>query len=352
VKSVLTPGHFLKVLLVWTGIAVGIFFLCMSVSGKVGAVGIDWGWPHDPDLRDVRMRPVLAAAIVGFALSAAGVTLQALLRNPLADPYVLGISSGSTVGVMAWLLATSTMFAAGGETLQGAAAWLAAAGQSLPAVIGAMLTCVIVFALARSRLGGGGGIQPVTLLLVGAVVSSMNAALLMVLNSLAPHGLRADIGTFLLGSISESVLSWRMLIVAASVLLAGFVPTLLSAAALNIGVLSDTEATSLGINVQRLRVLCFVCASVMTGGAILLSGPIGFVGLICPHICRRLKWIGGADHRTLLISAPLCGAAFLMLANSAVNVAITLKMGQFPVGVVTALCGGPFFLYLLKRSAR
>jgi iron complex transport system permease protein len=87
----------------------------------------------------------------------------------------------------------------------------------------------------------------------------------------------------------------------------------------------------------------------MTGAAILLSGPIGFVGLICPHICRRLRSWGGADHRLLLIAAPLCGAAFMMLADSLVRIASTLNRGEFPVGVVTALCGGPFFLFLLRR---
>ena len=159
--------------------------------------------------------------------------------------------------------------------------------------------------------------------------------------------------TFLLGSISESELTSTMLYLAVAVLFVGFLPTLLAAHALNIGGggLSDTEATSLGINMQRLRALAFLCASIMTGAAILLSGPIGFVGLICPHICRRLKWIGGPDHRVLLIAAPLCGAAFLMLADSAVRVGATLGKGEFPVGVVTALCGGPFFLFLLRKGS-
>jgi iron complex transport system permease protein len=193
--------------------------------------------------------------------------------------------------------------------------------------------------------------QTVTLLLVGVVVSSVNGALLMVLNSLAPAGRKSDLATYMMGVISENELTRAQLWVAAGVLALGYLPTLLAAQALNVGTLSDTQATSLGVNVQRLRTLSFVCASIMTAAAILLSGPIGFVGLICPHICRRLKWIGGVDHRTLLISAPLCGAAFLMIADSVVRVAATLNRGEFPVGVVTALSGGPFFLYLLKRRA-
>ena len=191
--------------------------------------------------------------------------------------------------------------------------------------------------------------DPITLLLVGVVVSSINAALLLVLNSLAPAGLKANLASYMMGLISENDLTPALLSVAAVVLAAGYLPVLLASAALNIGTLSDTEAVSLGVNVQRLRALCFFCASVMTGAAILISGPIGFVGLICPHICRRLKSMGGADHRTLLLAAPLCGAAFLMLADSAVRVAATLNRGEFPVGVVTALCGGPFFLVLLRR---
>ena len=269
----LTAGRFGRALLVWVGITAAVFALCMCVSGNVEHVGIDWGWP-EPGLVQFRLSRVLAAAIVGMALSAAGVTLQALLRNPLADPYVLGISSGSTVGVMAWmLLATSLLKSAP----TGLALFLLTVGRSAPAIAGAILTCLLVFSLARSRFGGS--LQPVTLLLVGVVVSSINAALLMLLNSLAPHGLRSDFATFLLGSISEGELTTPLLTVAAVVLLTGYLPTLLSAAALNIGTLSDTEATSLGINVQRHRTLSFLCASIMTGAAILLSGPIGFVGM-------------------------------------------------------------------------
>ena len=370
----LSPGHFLKVVAAWLTITLAIFLLSMCVSGNLERTAIEWTSPIQvlqaelrghhligPPLDDKstfyiienRYPRVVAAAIVGFALAAAGVALQALLRNPLADPYVLGISSGSTVGVMIWMAATQTVIAPAGS----AAFLLLATGRSIPAVIGAVLTCILVFLLARGRWAGGGGgsggggMQPVTLLLVGVVISSMNGALLMVINTLGPQGLRADMATFLLGSISEGDLTTAMLITATVVLLVGYIPTLLAAAALNVGTLADTQAASLGINVQRLRTVTFICASIMTGAAILLSGPIGFVGLICPHICRRLRFIGGADHRLLLIAGPLCGASFLMLADSAVRVGVTLKTGEFPVGVVTALCGGPFFLFLLRRRA-
>jgi iron complex transport system permease protein len=228
--------------------------------------------------------------------------------------------------------------------------WLLALGRSAPAVAGALLTSVLVFVLAQRR-GGGTTVQPVTLLLVGVVISAINAALLLVMNNLAPAGLKANLATYMMGQISENDLTFTVMAVAAGVFAVGYLPILLSAAALNIGTLPDTQATSLGLHIQRLRTLCFIGASIMTSAAILLSGPIGFVGLICPHICRRLRFLGGADHRLLLISAPLCGAAFLMLADALVRLGYIFNRGEFPVGVVTALCGGPFFLFLLRRRA-
>lgn len=354
-KGVLTAESYLRVwglslLLAWAA-----FMACMMLGqGEFGSRAVTFAWPG-PDLFELRLSRLLAAGMVGMALAAAGVTLQALLRNPLADPYVLGISSGSAVGVMAWMV----VLTAGGGAVPAALArwmspealtWVLASGRSLPAVAGAVITCILVFLLARGRWAGAsegsGVVQPVTLLLVGVVVSAMNAAVLMVLNALAPHGLKADLATYMLGSISENELTPTLLTTAAVVLLAGYVPVMLSAASLNVGSLSEVEATSLGVNVARLRSLCFICASVMTGAALLLSGPIGFVGLICPHICRRII---GADHRKLLVAAPLVGAAFLMVADSAVRVAVVFNRGQMPVGVITALCGGPLFLFLLRR---
>lgn len=344
-KGVLTPGRYLRVWGISLAIAAGAFLLCMMIGqGDFGSNTLTFAWPA-PELFDLRWPRLLAAGMVGMALAAAGVTLQALLRNPLADPYVLGISSGSAVGVMAWMV----LLSAGGGTLAAAMPlWLIESGRGIPAVAGAVATCILVFLLARGRWAGsaGGTAEPVTLLLVGVVVSAMNAAVLMVLNAVAKHGIKADLATYLLGAISEDQLTTWALCVTGLVLLLGYVPVLLAAPALNVGSLSEAEAASLGVNVPRLRTLCFICASVMTGAAILLSGPIGFVGLICPHICRRIV---GADHRKLLVAAPLVGAAFLMVADSAVRVAVVFNHGQMPVGVVTALCGGPLFLFLLRR---
>jgi len=321
---------------VWVLPAVAVFFLCMMVASEVKGVG--FYWPAE-NVRQFRVDRVLGAAVVGFALAAAGVTLQALLRNPLADPYILGISSGSSVGVMAWLLLSVTWKG------DGWIRWLLKQGQIGPAVAGAVITCLLVFALARPRKGSG-GMDRLTLLLVGVVVSAINGAVLMVLNWLAPAGVKADLISYMMGSIEKNVTPLTFWL-AVTVIVLGYLPILLSGRALNIGSLSDVEATSMGVNVAKLRTLCFISASVMTGAAIILSGPIGFVGLICPHITRGLV---GADHRKLTVAAPFCGAIFLMLADTLVRgTSGCFSLGELPVGVVTALCGGPFFLILLHN---
>ncbi len=347
-KATLTPAGYVRVWAVWGGIAVAIFFVCMCLEqGDFGTKGIAWHWP-DPAVQDIRYQRVMAAALVGLALAAAGVALQALLRNPLAEPYVLGISSGSAVGVMVWLTLTSGPLYSYIANSQ-AAQTIFSAGRSVPSVAGALVTCLLVFVIARggrARAGGSGGGEPVTLLLVGVVISAMNAAILMVINSLSDKGLKTDLASFMLGSISDLYLSSAILNVAAIVIAIAYLPLLFAGAKLNVGSVSDTEAISMGLSIKNLRTLCFVSASLLTGAALMLAGPIGFVGLICPHICRRLE---GPDHRKLLVAAPFCGAAFLMAADTAVRITQNLFQTQLPVGVVTALCGGPFFLFLLLR---
>src|SRR5262249_1469188 len=159
------------------------------------------------------------------------------------------------------------------------------------------------------------------------------------------HGLRDNLMAYMLGTVSNSV-DARLLLIAGAALLAGYIPVLLAGRALNIGSLSDAEGTSLGVNVSRLRTICFLFARIIAAAAIALAGPIGFVGLVCPHVCRI---IFGADHRELLVAAPFCGAVLLMLADSFVRSTIGVFHGELPVGVVTALAGGPYFMLLLKR---
>jgi iron complex transport system permease protein len=344
VKQLLTPSTYARLWIIWLLVAFTVLHLCMCVGpGEVGTHAFNLGWPAE-NIREIRMLRILSAGLVGFALSSAGVTLQALLRNPLADPYVLGISSGSSVGVFLWLLFGASLYRLFGYSpaLQS----LLVHGKLVPAVAGAILSCILVFTLARPRRGSGTGPEPLTLLLVGVVIAAVNGAILMVLNAFAPAGVQLNFLNYLMGAISSDT-TWGVLGLAAALIAVGTLPLYLAGRSLNIGSLPDLDAASLGVNTAKLRTLCFTSASLTTAAAIMLAGPIGFVGLICPHICRRLV---GADHRKLLVAAPLCGACFLMLADTFVNATGNLFHGELPVGVITALCGGPFFLFLLKRG--
>ncbi|MGC8552034.1 MAG: FecCD family ABC transporter permease [Phycisphaerae bacterium] len=316
-----------------------VLLLCICLGpGKPGTREIAFG-PASHAIMTLRLTRVGAAAIAGAALAAAGVLLQGLLKNPLADPYILGLASGAAVGVMGWIVLT--------EQVAGMAAltpWLLAIstyGTSLPALTGALAACGIVYFLARRA----GALDPLTLLLGGVVISTMGGAAIMLLNNLVPYGARADIVSYLFGYISEGTPAVSIYI-ALAVTLAAWCMALATAGALNVASLSDTEAHSLGLRLNRMRTLWFIAASLLTAAAIAIAGPIGFVGLICPHICRSLF---GPDHRQLLVTSPLAGATFLMLADTLVRCTGGWFNGQLPVGVVTALCGGPFFLYLLSR---
>ena len=223
VTGTLTRAGYLRVWGVWLLIAGVVFVLCLMLGqGDFGTRKISIGWP-DQTIREIRVQRVLAAGIVGMALAAAGVALQALLRNPLAEPYVLGISSGSAVGVMLWLIVTGPFYATIAASPLAIA--LVTAGRSIPRGRRrlVLLTCILVFAIARRR-GGAGGIEPVTLLLVGVVVSAMNAAVLMVVNAMVEKGLKADLASYMLGSILEGDLNWKLLASAVAVLLARLHP--------------------------------------------------------------------------------------------------------------------------------
>jgi iron complex transport system permease protein len=318
-----------------------IGLLCVHIGANVN--GVSWGWPA-PAILQYRLVRVGSAALVGAALAASGVLLQALLRNPLADPYVLGISTGSSVFVLIWLIFGGLVLTA--VEAHHLPAWCAALftyGELIPAILGALLTCVIVFAVAKAS--SSAGIDPLAMLLVGVVVSAFNGALIVLLNALAPQGVRANIMSFLIGYISDGTPP-IVVYLALLVLLLGWLPALFAAPAMNIASLSDVEAGALGVRLSLLRTMLFIAASVMTAASIALARSIAFVGLICPHVCRMLF---GPDHRQLIVTSPFCGAIFLMLADALVQILRGVFPGDLPVGVITALAGGPFFLVLLRR---
>lgn len=274
----------------------------------------------------IRLPRVLLGALVGLCLAAAGAALQGLLLNPLADPYVTGISAGASVGAVAAIVL-------GWETLLGGAAVPAAAFAA------ALVTLGIVYGLGRRA----GRLRMETFLLAGVAMGAFAWAVITAL--LALRGEAAQQMLFwLLGS-----LSLREQYVAPLAVLAAVAWGLLlrHSHALNLLTLGEEGAAQLGLRVEPARRWLVLGAALATAGAVSVSGIIAFVGLVVPHAARRLF---GADHRVLLVAAPLAGAGFLVAADALARVIpVVSPIQSLPVGVVTALVGGPFFLYLLRR---
>ena len=273
----------------------------------------------------LRLARTVLCLVAGAGLSAAGVIFQAVLRNPLAEPYVLGVSSGAGLG--AALAIVFGLSAAGVWTLPAAA------------FAGALATIVLVYALARTAAGTA----PVqTLLLSGVVVSAMLGSVLMFVASIAPSEKLHGVVWWLLGSLQ--VFDWGLLRVVSAVIVAGLVPSAIFARDLNLMALGEEPAAHLGLDVEWTKWLFFLLASLMTGAAVAACGIIGFVGLIVPHTVRLAI---GPDHRRLVMASALAGAVFLALADSVARTILAPR--EVPIGVVTAMLGGPFFLVLLKR---
>jgi iron complex transport system permease protein len=277
----------------------------------------------------VRLPRVILAAIVGAALAAAGATLQAILRNPLADPYILGISSGAGLGAIIAILLGITWSLWGGSPI---AAF--AFGGALGTV---WLVWAIGYFAARSQI--------TSLLLAGVVINAFFSAVIMFLTSIARSDeLHATI-FWLMGNISETDLT--VLSVHAALILAGLVGLFAICAPLNVLSFGEEQAQNIGINPSKVKIIGFSISAVITALAVSLSGLVGFVGLIVPHGVRLVL---GPDHRQLLPLSAIIGAIFLIIADTIARTVVA--PAQLPVGVVTAIAGGPFFLILLARYTR
>lgn len=281
---------------------------------------------HDAIIWDVRLPRVLLAAIVGAGLSLVGAALQALVRNPLADPYILGISSGASVGA-ALVIVFGFLSVLGGMALSAASC------------VGAFLTLVGVFLLARQ----GNRIPVVRLLLAGIATSAILSALTSFLLFISPResGV-SEVYFWIMGSLSGT--RWWTLPLPATVVIVGTLVILTRARDMNTMLMGDETAATLGLNVPRFRKFLLVFSTVVTGVIVAVSGSIGFVGLVVPHIARILL---GADHRRLLPVVALLGAIFLVGAD--VVARIILAPQELPIGIITALTGGPFFIWLMRR---
>lgn len=283
-------------------------------------------------LVDIRLPRVALAALVGASLAAAGCALQALTRNPLADPFVLGVSGGSALGATVALALGLSAF----TLLPGLSA------TSLFALGGAFGATVLVMAVGRLSRGG-----PHATLLAGVIFNSFALASVLFVKALVAPDQLGEVLYWLAGRLGHEE---GATLVGATVLEAcAFVALWALAGRLNLLMLGDDDAASLGVDVARTRAQVLLATSLAVSVAVAVSGLVGFVGLLVPHVVRLLF---GADNRVLLPASALCGAAFLALADLLARLSFRALNQEMPVGVVTALLGGPLFLALLVRASR
>lgn len=278
---------------------------------------------------DIRLPRIVLAALVGCALGVSGAAMQGLFRNPMADPYIVGISPGAALGAV-----VVTAFGLSASFIGLSAVPLAAFAGGLGA------------ALAVAMLARRGGRFPVAdLLLVGLAVGAFAGAIYSFLILTLDDSRIAGVLFWLLGSFSPA--DWDRVLAALPYLLVAAAGLLFLARDLDVFSLGEEEAGYLGLRVERLKMLCIALAALAASSAVAVSGVIGFVGLIVPHVARLMV---GPRHVLLLPVSGLWGAAFLILADAAARSVISSS--EIPVGVITALCGAPFFLYLLRRTRK
>ena len=271
-------------------------------------------------LEDIRLPRTLAAFVTGAALALAGVLMQVLLRNPLADPYILGLSGGAAVGALA-----SIMLGLGGW-------WL-----SSTAFVGALISVGVVFGIA-SRAGSW---STTHLLLTGVVVSAGWGALINLMLSTSASASVQGMLFWLMGDLSQSSVGPAQI----GVLVVGAALAMRAARSLNVLVRGDLVAASLGVDIKRLRLSLFFGASLLTVIAVTTAGSVGFVGLVVPHM---LRLIGARDHRVLIPFSLLTGGTFLVVADTLARTLLAPQ--QLPVGVITALIGVPSFIAILRST--
>lgn len=318
------------------GVVAAACFAALAIAAAalrlvVGPSGFGWPDAGDDVVWSLRLERVIAGAAIGASLAAAGALLQATLRNALASPFVLGLTSGAGLGIVA---ATYAGYLATGAVV-------AFRPPVWAAVAGAFAALGLVFLLGRRR----GVLDPPTLILVGVIVSVMCGAATTFLQHLLPAQGMAVYTRWMMGSISEET-SRGVLVAVALMTAAGVAAGAGMGRSLDASTLGDDEAASVGVRVGLVRSASFAIAGLLTAGTVVLAGPIGFVGLVCPHLVRL---VGGPRHRWLVLGSACCGAALLLIADAAVSL-LRLPSGRIPVGVVTALLGGPVFIVLLRRG--
>jgi iron complex transport system permease protein len=301
--------------------------LLSVLLGHTNSISSDYGMI----ISDIRLPRIILGIFVGAALSVAGTSFQALLRNPLADPYVLGVSSGAALGAVLAIIA---------EPHLAISPSLAALFTPLGAFLGAAATIAAVYFLGRRE----GQIDSGTLLLAGIISASLLSAIIIFLMTTLSgrdlHGMQF----WLMGDLSISLQqNLRWVLGVGFILASGVIYT--TAADLNLLLAGEKEAMHLGVDVPRVRLVVYVAASILTGLAVSVSGAIGYVGLLVPHVMRL---IFGSDHRILIPVAAFGGAIAVVIADTLARTVVAPN--ELPVGAMTALAGAPLFLYLLRKG--
>ncbi len=274
-------------------------------------------------LFDLRLPRILLAGAVGVCLATAGAGYQALLRNPLAEPYLLGVSNGAAVGTMIALV------------FFGAAEW----SRPVMAFAGALIASFIVYQLARGRAGA----TPERLILAGVIVTTFLSSAIVFITTLMDATRIRSFTFWLLGDLSGTTTS--LLTITFIAVLIGVIVLAANARSLNLMMLGERDAFDLGVEVSRVRVIVFIAASLLVGASVASSGSVGYVGLVVPHLVR-LSF--GSDNRLVIVASALAGAVFVIFAYTIARTIIAPR--ELPVGAITALIGAPLFIYLLRRG--
>ncbi|MED3661341.1 iron ABC transporter permease [Ureibacillus sp. FSL K6-8385] len=326
-----------KKLLLAYGSSIFLLMASMWLAVSMGSVDVPFSaiWDQEGNPRaysilwNIRMPRAVLAGLVGAALAIAGAAFQGLLRNPLADPYTIGVSSGASVGAISTIFFGISLPVLGPYTL------------AVFGIIGAFLTLLIVLVFARLV---DKSMKMETLILTGVIFSSFLGSCISLLTALSHEELKAVVG-WLLGSVAMR--GWSYVNILVPFLVIGFFILWLNRRELNVMMYGDERAASLGVDVVRRRYAILVGGSVLTGAAVSVSGTIGFVGLVVPHITRMI-W--GADHRHLLPLSFLNGASLLIVCDLVSRTIVAPQ--ELPIGVVTAFVGAPVFAYIFFKQRR
>lgn len=281
-------------------------------------------------ITQIRLPRVICGALVGAALAAAGVTYQGIFRNPMADPYVIGASTGASVGSALVLVLGVGISVLGVNTLQ------------IFAFVGSLATVLLVYGISRV----GSRVPVTTLLLTGIAISLFQNAIVTYMKTIASDRILHGLTFWLIGSLAPTE-NWDKAWAILPFILLGTAVAYMYARDLNILALGEDQAQHLGVEIEKVKRILLVSGALMTAAAVSISGLIGFVGLIIPHLTRVLI---GPDHRVLLPTSAIVGASFLMICDALSRV--IMGSGEAPVGVITALSGAPFFIYLLRRKKK